>query len=232
MATVAIVGASGYAGQETLDRVLHHPALELYALGSDSLAGQAPCDLDPRLGRNGWRTMPRFITNEAALVVRRRPHVSLPLARGGGGDRPTDAGCRRRSLRRAPTVRCRRVFAVVRLRAPAGRGPAAVVVRASRADPPERAPRRQPRLLLDSRVARTGADCGGHRAHRCRGRREVGHDGGGSDPPCVLSRRSRARERDSRTASASTSTHPRSPRSWDFPSLSFRTCSRSVADSW
>jgi N-acetyl-gamma-glutamylphosphate reductase len=29
MATVAIVGASGYAGQETLDRVLAHPALEL-----------------------------------------------------------------------------------------------------------------------------------------------------------------------------------------------------------
>src|SRR5919108_2652711 len=67
MATVAIAGASGYAGQETLDRVLAHPALELYALGSDSLAGQAPGTLDPRLGRNGWSRMPRFITNDAAL---------------------------------------------------------------------------------------------------------------------------------------------------------------------
>ncbi len=67
MATVAIVGASGYAGQETLDRVLAHPGLELYALGSDSLAGRAAADLDPRLGRNGWSRMPRFITNEAAL---------------------------------------------------------------------------------------------------------------------------------------------------------------------
>jgi N-acetyl-gamma-glutamyl-phosphate reductase len=67
MATVAIVGASGYAGQETLDRVLAHPALELYALGSDSLAGQAAHALDPRLGRNGWSRIPRFITNEAAL---------------------------------------------------------------------------------------------------------------------------------------------------------------------
>ena len=36
MATVAITGASGYAGQETLDRVLGHPGLELYALGSDA----------------------------------------------------------------------------------------------------------------------------------------------------------------------------------------------------
>ena len=67
MATVAIVGASGYAGQETLDRVLAHPSLELYALGSDSLAGRPAAELDPRLGRNGWRGIPRFITNEAAL---------------------------------------------------------------------------------------------------------------------------------------------------------------------
>jgi N-acetyl-gamma-glutamyl-phosphate reductase len=67
MASVSIVGASGYTGQETLDRVLTHPALELYALGSDSLAGQAPGTLDPRLGRNGWSRMPRFITNDAAL---------------------------------------------------------------------------------------------------------------------------------------------------------------------
>ena len=67
MATVAIVGVSGYTGQETLDRVLAHPALELYALGSDSLAGQPAGTLDPRLGRNGWSRIPRFITNEAAL---------------------------------------------------------------------------------------------------------------------------------------------------------------------
>jgi len=67
MATVALVGASGYAGQETLDRVLTHPALELYALGSDSLAGEPAQALDPRLGRNGWSRIPRFITNEAAL---------------------------------------------------------------------------------------------------------------------------------------------------------------------
>ena len=67
MATAAIVGASGYAGQETLDRVLSHPGLELYALGSDSLAGEPANALDPRLGRNGWNRIPRFITNEAAL---------------------------------------------------------------------------------------------------------------------------------------------------------------------
>ena len=66
MATAAIVGTSGYAGQETLDRVLAHPGLELYALGSDGLAGQPADALDPRLGRNGWSRIPRFITNDAA----------------------------------------------------------------------------------------------------------------------------------------------------------------------
>jgi N-acetyl-gamma-glutamyl-phosphate reductase len=69
MPSVAIVGASGYAGQETLDRVLAHPALELYALGSDSLAGEPAGTLDPRLGRNGWSRMPKFITNDAALAA-------------------------------------------------------------------------------------------------------------------------------------------------------------------
>ena len=68
MATAAIAGASGYAGQETLDRVLAHPELELVALGSDSLAGEPASALDPRLGRNGARGMPAFVSNEAALA--------------------------------------------------------------------------------------------------------------------------------------------------------------------
>jgi N-acetyl-gamma-glutamyl-phosphate reductase len=68
MAYVSIVGASGYTGQETLDRVLAHPELELYAVGSDSLAGREAFALDPRLNRNGGRRVPHFITNEAALA--------------------------------------------------------------------------------------------------------------------------------------------------------------------
>lgn len=67
MATAAILGASGYSGQETLDRVLAHPELELAALGSDSLAGQPASALDPRLGRNGYGALPRFVRNDEAL---------------------------------------------------------------------------------------------------------------------------------------------------------------------
>jgi len=48
MQTVAILGTAGYTGQETLDRVLHHPGLEVVALGSDSKAGQPATARGPR----------------------------------------------------------------------------------------------------------------------------------------------------------------------------------------
>ncbi len=65
MADVSIVGAAGYTGQETLDRVLGHPHLQLVAMGSDSLVGQPGGALDPRLAHAG---VPAFITNDAALA--------------------------------------------------------------------------------------------------------------------------------------------------------------------
>jgi N-acetyl-gamma-glutamyl-phosphate reductase len=69
MPSVVIVGASGYSGQETLDRVLAHPELELVALGSDTLAGRPAAALDPRLARNGYGSLPAFITNQDALAA-------------------------------------------------------------------------------------------------------------------------------------------------------------------
>ncbi|HSX23460.1 MAG TPA: hypothetical protein VLE97_11865, partial [Gaiellaceae bacterium] len=65
MATAAIIGSSGYSGQETLDRVLRHPELEVIALGSDSLAGESASALDLRL--NG--SLPAFVANEDALAA-------------------------------------------------------------------------------------------------------------------------------------------------------------------
>jgi N-acetyl-gamma-glutamyl-phosphate reductase len=64
MTTAAIIGCAGYAGQETLDRVLAHPALEPVALGSDSLAGKPAWALDPRLSAD----LPAFVTNEEAAA--------------------------------------------------------------------------------------------------------------------------------------------------------------------
>jgi N-acetyl-gamma-glutamyl-phosphate reductase len=65
MPTLAILGASGYSGQETLDRALRHPGLEVVALGSDSLAGESASALDVRL--NG--SLPAFVSNEQALAA-------------------------------------------------------------------------------------------------------------------------------------------------------------------
>jgi N-acetyl-gamma-glutamyl-phosphate reductase len=62
--SAAIIGTAGYVGQETLDRVLAHPELELVALGSDSLAGRAAGALDPRL--NG--SLPPFVSNVEAAA--------------------------------------------------------------------------------------------------------------------------------------------------------------------
>jgi N-acetyl-gamma-glutamyl-phosphate reductase len=66
MISVAVLGASGYSGQETLDRLLAHPELELVALGSDSLAGAPAAALDPRLARHD---LPAFVTNDEAQAA-------------------------------------------------------------------------------------------------------------------------------------------------------------------
>ena len=66
MRTAAIIGTSGYSGQETLDRILGHADLEPIALGSDSLAGSPASALDVRL--NGH--LPPFTSNAEALASR------------------------------------------------------------------------------------------------------------------------------------------------------------------
>ncbi len=63
--STSILGASGYSGQETLDRVLSHPELELLGLGSDSLAGAPAQTLDPRLSG----ALPAFVDNGTALAA-------------------------------------------------------------------------------------------------------------------------------------------------------------------
>ena len=68
MASVAIVGASGYSGQETLDRVLRHPELDLVGLGSDSLAGRPGSALDLRLIREKGKPVPSFVPNVEAIA--------------------------------------------------------------------------------------------------------------------------------------------------------------------
>ena len=69
MTSVSIIGAAGYTGQETLDRVLIHPGLDIAALGSRSRAGREATALDSRLGRAGGKQLPRLTTNAEALAA-------------------------------------------------------------------------------------------------------------------------------------------------------------------
>lgn len=64
MTTAAIIGCAGYTGQETLDRLLAHPGLDVVALGSDTLAGKPAWALDPRLDDG----LPSFASNQEAAA--------------------------------------------------------------------------------------------------------------------------------------------------------------------
>jgi N-acetyl-gamma-glutamyl-phosphate reductase len=88
MVGTTILGCSGYAGQETLDRVLAHPELEVVALGSDSLAGNGARALDLRL--NG--SLPSFVPNEEALASGAELiFLCLDTAGAAAVDPPADA---------------------------------------------------------------------------------------------------------------------------------------------
>jgi N-acetyl-gamma-glutamyl-phosphate reductase len=67
MISTAIIGTAGYTGQETLDRVLSHPELELSALGSDTFAGKPAAVLDPRVARSSAARL-ELVSNQAALA--------------------------------------------------------------------------------------------------------------------------------------------------------------------
>lgn len=67
MISTAIIGTAGYTGQETLDRVLFHPELELIALGSNTFAGKPASVLDPRLAAGEIAKL-ELVSNEQALA--------------------------------------------------------------------------------------------------------------------------------------------------------------------
>ena len=96
---VAVVGASGYAGEELIERLLNHPGVELVCLTSRQYAGQTMEAVYPRLTnvRRGLdRPLPPFAAPEAAAIVAAGAEVAflalphglasgyaLPLLRAG-----------------------------------------------------------------------------------------------------------------------------------------------------
>ena len=218
MPTAAILGASGYAGQETLDRVLAHPELELVALGSDSLAARRL-----RARRPAERAPAGVRAQRRGARRRRRRDLRLPRERGGRGARASGRRGRRRSLGRAPAAGRLALSGLVRVRAPAAGCARRVELRRARARAAGGPARREPGLLRDGDAARARADRRPDRPGLGRRRREVGRVGRGPRArrrrrtPASCSRTSRP------TASARTSTRRRSSRRSASPSASSRT---------
>src|SRR5919108_3741774 len=114
MKKVAIVGASGYAGEELVRLLLAHPHAELAAVTSRQFAGRKLSEVFPRFARLASADAVRFrdfepaqITREAEVVFLALPHgVSVEFARPllDGGTRVIDLSADFR-LRRAEVYR-------------------------------------------------------------------------------------------------------------------------------
>ena len=71
---VAIVGASGYSGEELVHRLLHHPQTELAAVTSRQYANQTLAQIFPASPVKVWRIRPvhrtrsRYVSGGAEIV--------------------------------------------------------------------------------------------------------------------------------------------------------------------
>ena len=175
MPYVTIVGATGYAGQETLDRVLHTPSWSSMRSGrtrwpDGTRRAQSPAE--PGTAAAGAR----LITERGGPRERCGRHLHLPPARGGSGAVAALARHRGRPLGRPPPDGCRPVRRVVRLHASPAVRARPLVVRPARGSARSRTPRREPRLLRDRRAARARAARRRRRARERRRRRDVRDD--------------------------------------------------------
>lgn len=94
---VAVVGASGYSGEELVRLLLHHPGVELVAVTSRQQAGQTVAQVFPRFaGHPRARTL-RFVEPDVAALAAGARVVFLALPHGVAAEFAApllEAGCR------------------------------------------------------------------------------------------------------------------------------------------
>lgn len=94
---VAIVGASGYSGEELVRLLLDHPHVELTAVTSRQQAGQTLAQVFPKFAsRPGARTL-RFTEPNSELIAKQAEVVFLALPHGVAAEYAVpllDLGCR------------------------------------------------------------------------------------------------------------------------------------------
>lgn len=79
---VAIVGASGYSGEELVHRLLHHPQAELAAVTSRQYAGQTLAHIFPRFAGQGVADTLQFTEPDPAALAAAAEIVFLALPHG------------------------------------------------------------------------------------------------------------------------------------------------------
>ena len=82
MKKVAIVGASGYSGEELVRLLLNHPHAELVAVTSRQYAGQTLAQIFPRFANHPKAKALRFTEPNAELIAKQADIVFLALPHG------------------------------------------------------------------------------------------------------------------------------------------------------
>src|SRR5262245_38290431 len=79
---VAIVGASGYSGEELVRLLIHHPHVELTAVTSRQNAGQTLAQVFPKFAHHPRAAALRFSEPKAELLAKQADIVFLALPHG------------------------------------------------------------------------------------------------------------------------------------------------------
>jgi N-acetyl-gamma-glutamyl-phosphate reductase len=79
---VAVVGASGYSGEELVNLLLHHPHVELVAVTSRQNAGQTVAQVFPRFASQPRARALRFTDPNVEMLARQAELVFLALPHG------------------------------------------------------------------------------------------------------------------------------------------------------
>ena len=82
MKKVAIIGASGYSGEELVRLLLHHPRVELVAVTSRQSAGQTVAQVFPKFAHHPRTRTLRFTEPNAELLAKQADVVFLALPHG------------------------------------------------------------------------------------------------------------------------------------------------------
>jgi N-acetyl-gamma-glutamyl-phosphate reductase len=96
MKKTAIVGASGYSGEELVRLLLNHPHAELVAVTSRQYAGQTLAQVFPRFAHHPQAKSLRFSDPNVAVLARQAEVVFLALPHGVAAEYAVpllDAGC-------------------------------------------------------------------------------------------------------------------------------------------